>query len=345
MASAPEHMIVVVDKVQESPMRVREDEGGEGDVLSAASSREHAPAWLERGLARLGEGIVDFSSSETQIGDAGLRLVLDSLTQWNVLAFKEIDLSNNKLTDASMPALVAFLKKREMRVGHLNLACNSLWHQGLGALAGSAYALATLEALTLDNNHFGDYGIKLFCNALYTRPEACRLTALSLAQCHLTDAGGLHLTTMLKDNASITELNLDDNVIGDAVSRDLGALLASNQTLVHLSLRGNHIGTQGVGALEEGARKHPTLLTLRLEHNTAANHTAGVLALEKAKRAIEANLYLRVAKIKFVFCLGLHSRVGVKSSMRFLLDEECSTLEPKDLPSVLAPVWDFLGQV
>ena len=93
------------------------------------------------------------------------------------------------------------------------------------------------------------------------------LTSLDLSRNHLTDFAGSCVARMLRRNAALKKLELDENELGPRTVTAFGDSLSVNKTLVLLSLESNpHIGsvTSGIAALSRMLGSNTTLNSLSL---------------------------------------------------------------------------------
>ena len=70
------------------------------------------------------------------------------------------------------------------------------------------------------------------------------------------DAGATQLAGMLRENETVTEMDLRDNQIGDEGARALADMLRENETVKAMYLDGNQIGAEGARALADGLREN-----------------------------------------------------------------------------------------
>jgi hypothetical protein len=81
---------------------------------------------------------------------------------------------------------------------------------------------------------------------------------------NIGDQGAITLGEALKDNATLTHLDLSWNKIGDEGASGIGKGLKANSTLTSLSLWSNEIGHAGAIGLGEGLKANATLTSLWL---------------------------------------------------------------------------------
>ena len=110
-----------------------------------------------------------------------------------------LTLGNNELTNMGVVTLGNYIVTTQLQ--ELYLTNNAIDNHGLCALVNSLPG--TLVLLTLENNYIGNDGAAVFGSLLW-------------------------------DNKKLTQLTLNDNVIGDAGVRELAAGLSGNATLEEL---------------------------------------------------------------------------------------------------------------
>ncbi|XP_064411382.1 ribonuclease inhibitor-like [Latimeria chalumnae] len=190
-----------------------------------------------------------------------------------------------------------------------------------GELSAVLRTSSLLIELDLNVNTFGDSGIQVLCAGL--KDPNCKLQKLQLQECRLTDHCCWDLSTVLKTNSSLVELNLYDNNLRDSgVKRlsaglmdqkcnlqklrlrecgltagcceDLCTILSTSTSLTQLDLNDNNLGDSGVKLLCAGV-KNPNckLRTLLL---TDCRITAG--CCEDLSSVIRTSLSLTELTLK-----------------------------------------------
>jgi len=139
----------------------------------------------------------------------------------------------------------------------------------------------TVTSLDLAANYIGFPGCKALCSMLAT--ENSTITNLNLAvqggetffeevrnpseNYSITEASASVLGPMLRQNNSLTYLNLAHNYIGKGFGREIAGALEENATLLVLDLKDNTIYGEDCKGLCESLKKNSTLQSLDLHHN------------------------------------------------------------------------------
>ncbi|XP_076199584.1 NACHT, LRR and PYD domains-containing protein 6 [Aptenodytes patagonicus] len=202
----------------------------------------------------------------------------------------QLDLSDNPLEDGGVRELCGVLAGPGCSVQKLWLWRCCLTEVSCGALAAVLPASPSLTELHLGDNELGDGGVRRLSEGL--RDPACRLQALRLWRCCLTEVSCGALAAVLPASPSLTELHLGDNELGDggvrrlseglrdpacrlqtlslwqcrltgACCKDLCTVLSASRSLEHLDLSENDLGDGGAQLLCE-ALGHPTCFLQRL---------------------------------------------------------------------------------
>ncbi|CAF1099752.1 unnamed protein product [Adineta steineri] len=103
--------------------------------------------------------------------------------------------------------------------------------------------------------------------AYYLLKDNTTLTELNLCWNQIEDRGAKYLSKGLQNNKTLTTLNLLNNQIGDKGAQYLGEALQKNKTLTKLELYENQIGDEGAQYLGEALQKNTTLTKLDLSYN------------------------------------------------------------------------------
>ncbi|KAG0043929.1 hypothetical protein BGZ90_008928, partial [Linnemannia elongata] len=94
------------------------------------------------------------------------------------------------------------------------------------------------------------------------------------------------LVVAIKDDSTLTTLNLESNSIGPDGAQALSEALKTNSTLTNLNLWRNSIGPHGAQAMSEALKTNSTLITLKLSTKSIDNN--GAQALSEALRTNSA---------------------------------------------------------
>ena len=222
-------------------------------------------------------------------------------------------LDDNSISDAGATALGHSLRQyRQTTLEHLSLANNTIQSAGTQYIASALNSNSTLVSLNLSANWVGDEGMKMLSQAL-TRNTS--LLALQLAANGLTDAGigipveaanmrhdvdetnrrsangamaamaqaGMTLSQALQLNASLRELDLDQNTISSAgANAVLAAIKTCNQGLTRLAIASNtHFFRRDHGKQPQPKRRFGARILAERNRLTAQQEEA----LQKARMA------------------------------------------------------------
>uniref|UniRef100_A0A3B5AP40 Protein NLRC3-like n=1 Tax=Stegastes partitus TaxID=144197 RepID=A0A3B5AP40_9TELE len=187
---------------------------------------------------------------------------------------RELDLSNNNLTDAGLMQLSAGLRSSKLetlRLGSCNLTEGS--SDCLASIIRSASC--QLKELDLTDNDLKDVGVRKFCGGMGS--PHCKLEILSLSLCRVTEEGCTFLASAL-NSSHLRELDLSYNHPGDSGLRLLSALLEDPQC----SLEKLSVEQCGESRIQPGPKKYTTMLTL--DPNTAHKFLSLLEGNRKATR-------------------------------------------------------------
>ncbi|KAG0361138.1 hypothetical protein BGX24_005427, partial [Mortierella sp. AD032] len=106
------------------------------------------------------------------------------------------------------------------------------------------------------------------------------VTTLNLRCNSIGDNGAMALFEALKTNLALTTLDLDDNSIGKNGVMVLSEALKTNLTLTTLNLMSNSIGDYGAMAVSDALKSNSALITLYLSNNSIGDN--GAMALSEA---------------------------------------------------------------
>ncbi|PFX18326.1 Nucleotide-binding oligomerization domain-containing protein 2 [Stylophora pistillata] len=147
-------------------------------------------------------------------------------------------------------------------------------------LAASFGSALQVKSVSLRSGEMNDDGAVILANVL---KENRTVTNLNLSRNNIGDDGATGLAEALKSNVSLKELNLSRNKIGGVGAASLGEALNGETSLEVLDLRENKIGEAGFEALAEGLKSNSCLTKLSLFNNSAGD--TGVTALAKGLKS------------------------------------------------------------
>ncbi|XP_048051941.1 NACHT, LRR and PYD domains-containing protein 12-like isoform X4 [Megalobrama amblycephala] len=305
----------------------------------------------------------ELNLSLNKIGDGGLMLLSDelkdphckleklTLRDCNITAegcaaltsalrsnshLRELDLSGNKIGDKGLTLLSDGLKDPQCKLEKLTLFECNIIDEGVAALTSALRSNSHLRELVLTGNKIGDEGLMLLSDGL--KDPHCKLEKLRLDNCNITAEGCAALTSALRSNSHLRELDLYENKIGDKGLKllsdglkdphckleklmlwycditaescaALASALRSNSHLRELDLTENKIGGQGLMLLSDGLKDpHCKLEILTLDNCdiTAVGCAALASALRSNKHLTELHLFgnnLGYASVKSLFAL------------------------------------------
>jgi hypothetical protein len=123
----------------------------------------------------------------------------------------------------------------------------------------------TCVASEINNEIFGDEAAHLIGEAL---KENTTLTTLDMSWNSIGPGGIRFVGEALKKNTTLTALDLSWNIVGaDETACFIGKMMKENTTLITLNLTGNGIGPDGACFLGEMLKENTTLTTLNLSYN------------------------------------------------------------------------------
>ncbi|KAM9837559.1 NLR family CARD domain-containing protein 3-like isoform 2-T2 [Aulostomus maculatus] len=137
---------------------------------------------------------------------------------------RELDLSNNDLTDEGAERLSGALRSSKLQILRLR-SCSLTEHssEALASVVGSASC--QLKVLDLTDNDFQDSGVKELCSGLGS--PHCKLEILFLSLCRVTEEGCKYLASAL--SCGLRELDLSYNHPGTSGMELLFTLLDDPQ--------------------------------------------------------------------------------------------------------------------
>ena len=166
------------------------------------------------------------------------------------LALKVFVAGRNRLENEGAEALAAVFQKLTT-LEEVAMPQNSLYFQGITALADGLSANPGLRILNLNDNIVGLKGAQALAKVL---PNFRNLEQLNLGDCLLKTEGTVVLAEALAikgNHPSLTEVNLSFNEIRTRGVKSIALAMADKANLMTLQLDGNSFGKEGCAVLRE----------------------------------------------------------------------------------------------
>lgn len=174
-----------------------------------------------------------------------------------------LDLSGNEIEDFGVCQLRKILEKNKDTLTSVNLKDNKLSAKGIEELSEMLKGFPNLTKLDISDNQ-----IHLPClEQLFLTPYLKELNAGLITYNGAEEGGADAVGKALRENTSLTYLNLGNNKIGDKWVKVISEALKENQTLTYLNLGGNNIGNEGAGYIAEILKLNSGLTDLQLYVN------------------------------------------------------------------------------
>ncbi|KAJ1159262.1 hypothetical protein NDU88_011930 [Pleurodeles waltl] len=126
----------------------------------------------------------------------------------------DLDLADNELWDSGVAKLCEGLRHPDCKLQRLGLRSCSLTGSSFAELSSMLCTSSSLTALNLGGNSLHDPAVSQLCEGL--KHPGCRIQALELWMCSLTESSCVALSSVLSTSPSLTDLDLSDNEIGDS---------------------------------------------------------------------------------------------------------------------------------
>ncbi|XP_059814419.1 NACHT, LRR and PYD domains-containing protein 12-like [Hypanus sabinus] len=170
----------------------------------------------------------------------------------------------------------AALRNPECKIQKLWLSYVGLTDSGAEDLVSALSTNRSLTKLDLSGNELGDSGVKLVFAAL--RNPECKIQRMGLNNVGLTDSGAEDLASALSTNPSLTELDLNDNILGDSGVKLVSVALRNQECKIQ-KLWLNNVGLTDSGAedLVSALSTKPSLTVLDLTSNSLTDRSVPAL--------------------------------------------------------------------
>ncbi|XP_062396037.1 protein NLRC5-like [Sardina pilchardus] len=179
----------------------------------------------------------------------------------SLVSLTELDLSHNDLKESGVRLLSKRLSSPHCKLQTLRLAGCKLTEESCKAVASALQSSISLKELDLSDNDLKDSGVQLLSTGA-SSPH-CKLQTLRLSGCLITHKGCSLLSSALKSNPYLKQLDLSYNHPGDSGVRELTDRLNDPNCKLE-TFRYDH---GGECRIKPGPRKYACELTL--DPNTA----------------------------------------------------------------------------
>lgn len=206
------------------------------------------------------------------LSDDYLRALLSAhaaTSEGGISGVRHVDLSENRLSDRGVSALVGLCDSRFFR--SLSLASNRLTERGALRIVELLPSCSRLRDLTLDGNNLGDIVVERLCRALLT--DCRELEGLGLARCGIgqTVRGGTAIGEYVSSARQLRALDLNWNMLRDEGAHSLLRGVYENNVemsghLQRLNLAWNRMGSGSFSA--DACRRSKAATTAKLLADT-----------------------------------------------------------------------------
>jgi len=228
------------------------------------------------------------------LDDKGVQVLAEIVKENNYI--KRLELPNNLIGGEGASYLFQALKLNGS-LERLSLDHNNLKDDGVLKIASALPWHPDLTELSLANNNIGDDGVQGFCvqfvasKAKNTGKEHT-FPKIDLRNNNIGDRGAKAISQLISDNQSITEVNLDHNIIGD----DGVIAIAANLSLPSCHVRSlflahNQMSSKGVMALSDAFGKISGEFTVDISDNKLVT-LQGITSIVMANASVKLNYSL-----------------------------------------------------
>ncbi|XP_058632540.1 NACHT, LRR and PYD domains-containing protein 12-like isoform X1 [Onychostoma macrolepis] len=213
------------------------------------------------GLTLISDGLKDprCKLEKLKLYDCGVTAGGCAALRSNSSHLRELDLSLNNLGDAGLMLISDGLKDPRCKLEKLWLSDCGVTYVGCADLSSALRSNSLLRELDLSWNNLGDAGLKLISDGL--KDPRCKLEKLTLSDCGVTDEGCAALSSALRSNSHLRELDLSENELGDAgLTLISDGLKDPRCKLEKLTLSDCGVTDEGCAALSSALRSNPSHL-------------------------------------------------------------------------------------
>jgi len=228
-----------------------------GLILSKCSHRQ----WKELNL------------SNSHIGDLGIHLLCQYLQDDKDCEIATIDLTENSLTEVSLP-LICYIMKC-LRPHTLKLGCNQI--ASIKGICNTVNTVSTVKVLDLWGDGIKGAGGTEISGMLPVLEE------LNVSNNYLGDDGAVLLSEGMKLTKTLQKLYINDNEIKAQGTKAIAHALTVNTTLELLNMSSNAIGQDGTVAIAEAITTNKTLTKLYLWDDVTLDEDAAIIIVSNLR--------------------------------------------------------------
>ncbi|XP_041960833.1 protein NLRC5-like isoform X9 [Alosa sapidissima] len=216
----------------------------------------------------------------------------------NPSCVKKLDVNNNHPGESAQKLLSSTLKDPHRKVEALRLSECTLSEKSCGIVATVLQSPNSLIELDLSHNDLRDSGVQLLSTGLYS--SHCKLQALRLAECKLSEKSCEIVATALQSPNSLIKLDLSYNDLRDSgVQLLMNELSSSHYRLQTVRFAGCKLSEKSCGIVATVLKSPNSLIELDLSHNDLGD--SGVQLLSKGLSSPHCKLHtLRLAECKLL---------------------------------------------
>lgn len=195
------------------------------------------------------------------LSDEPVRILTAGLLQAPRLT--HLDLAHNEIGDAGARALARYLAAADSQLVRLSLANNRIGAAGGEALGHALHGNTVLQELDLRMNVLHD-GCAFICAGV---TENRSLVTLNLAANRLDSVQSVvQLREMLRQNSTLTDVDISSNRIMSKLGTKLKDGIESNRTLLRLDVRATEISREAQLAIENVLADNLERFRLQTKH-------------------------------------------------------------------------------
>ncbi|KAG8366570.1 hypothetical protein BUALT_Bualt17G0093700 [Buddleja alternifolia] len=235
--------------------------------------------------------------SGNSIGDEGVKSLCDILVTNS--SIQKLQLSRAEFGDEGAKAIAKMLKKNSTLLV-IELDNNLIDHFGFSSLAGALLENNSISSIYLNGNYGGPLGAAALAKGLEGNKslrgaermaDALKqnrsVTTVNLGENYIHAKGITEIAQVLKDNSVVTALEIGYNPIGPEGAKALAEVLKGHGNVKELMLGWCQIGANGAEHMADMLKYNSTISSLDLSSNGLRDEDDGAFAIAQAVKANE----------------------------------------------------------